>query len=164
MKFLGLQRWMEEEWLNLRRLWPQYGLIVWRRCNRFESFIPSFFFIAKENHDYLKHVLLVVLCEDKAPSNSAGDLCSEPPNAKVGVAVVVVVVIVVVVCCSLAPFELFTGPLWPLLRATQCQGGCCCCCCFLWFYPSLWIVHCPLWPLFRATQCQCGWFVFCKIC
>ena len=53
---------MEEEWLNLRRLWPQYGLVVWRRCNRFESFIPSFFFIAKENHDYLKHVLLVVYC------------------------------------------------------------------------------------------------------
>ena len=72
-----------------------------------------------------------ILCENKAPSNSAGDLRSEPPNAKVGVAVVVVVVIVVVVCCSLAPFELFTGPLWPLLRATQCQGGWCCCCCLL---------------------------------
>ena len=109
-----------------------------------------------------------ILCENKAPSNSAGDLRSEPPNAKVGVAVVVVVVfgswvLPLSLNCSLAPFELFTGPLWPLLRATQCQGGCCCCCCFLWFYPSLWIVHCPLWPLFRATQWKGGRFVFCKI-
>ena len=62
LKCLGLQRWMEEELRKLRRLWPQYGLIVWRRCNRFESFIPSSFFIAKENHDYLKHVLLVTYC------------------------------------------------------------------------------------------------------
>ena len=62
LKCLGLQRWMEEELRKLRRLWPQYGPIVWRRCNRFESFIPSSFFIAKENHDYLKHVLLVIYC------------------------------------------------------------------------------------------------------
>ena len=116
LKCLGLQRWMEGEWQNLRRLWPQYGLIVWRRCNRLESFIPSFFFIAKENHDYLKHVLLVIYCvriklqgipqvtfaqSHPMPrwvllfgrwvlplslncSLAPFDLCSEPPNVKVG--------------------------------------------------------------------------------
>ena len=57
------------------------------------------------------------MCEDKTARNSAGDLCSEPPNAKVGVVVVVVAVVVfgrwvlpLSLNCSLAPFDLCSEP------------------------------------------------------